>query len=434
MNPESGGSSPEEIEITKSEVSSPGRVKGVLLEPASQTERPDILGGLLKQDSKPEGDKDGTTDESQTAGLTRETIPSPGEDIATILKAKELSDEVAENPNGLSDIPEKRTVQFIKAVHTKLIENAVNNGAFDENPDLKEKAQLALSYKGEEGNKKSSDGLRANIDVLKTIGDEASETALGEITPHVKIKLSEEEYGFDEWEEKLAQAETPEEKAKFEQAGLYAFEFPEEPVANTESAPETVSDLFNSQKASLQEKIREKEAKGEDISTERMQLTLITYAENGAGDNGTYLRRIALKSLGKSGVDVDRFLTKYAEEGKEKNDEQQAEESGKQRIEAGLLRHRDISREQAENILKGSFDIEGLMKSNWEKYSDLPEIIMGRKLNKDEEKQMMDTVLGDEKSKYLREKYGKNMLLVMLGLLFISTVGAFEVAKAGSNR
>lgn len=399
----------------RTEIRSPGGDRGVLLEGTAE----------LETSSNPP-DQVNNTDSAQGS-----------------IETAEQAADYLERLKNLS--PRERAQRYLHETAREIINRRLINGKYDQDVALKEKVDSALLINEESKvTLQSSESLKNMIFLLEEAKgengrlEEAAEDALREITPYIKVKVETSEgsemYSFSDWKNRLEQF-SPEERAQLEQEGLYGFKFPEEPVASTESADETVEDLFNSQKASLQEKIRQKEAKGEDISAERTQLTLISYAENGEGDNAAYLRRIALKSIGRLGVDIDRFLTKYVKEEDEKSDMQKAEERGKQKIYIGLDRYKgELSQKQIEAILSGSFDVEGLMKTDWEKYSDLPETIMGRSLSADETKEMMNTVLGDEKTKYLTKKYGKNILFVIMGLLFMSTIGAVEVAKAGSSR
>lgn len=426
MDPESGGPSFEERGIIRSEVVSPDGSKGILLELASQTKKPDIPGGFLNQDKRPEDDKDGIIDENlgvsgesnnrgssagpaETAGLT----DSEGKPF------QNGNNEIVESPSGLSDIPEKRTAQFIKAAHKELIKSALSNGAFDENPDLKEKAQLALSYKGEEGSKKSSDGLRANIDVLETIGDEASGTALGEITPHVRISLGDEVHSFNEWEKKLASTTDPIERANLKEKGKYFFEFPEETSGATSEAKEkTLDQVFDEQERKIQERIQEAKGKKEDTSKDEAFLAKIRLVREARGNIGEYFKQRLLVDFAAAGED---FLEELI------NDTNEKATAGKEEL-VKFLAEKNLKQNEIAEIVGGNLD--SLVQSGiYKKLEGLDELIFGRKMTEDEVGKLLSGIMDKNKVISFLAEHKKDIGVGIGGLILLIIMAGMQVVE-----
>lgn len=328
----------------------------------------------------------------------------------------------------LASKPERVSAFF--TVATRRIREKEENGAFDSNKELKEKAKLAGSFKGStEVTREASDSVKATIEVLEAVKTEDPEMQriLDETVPNLRIKVVNEDgtdnrYTLEEWRQKL-EASTPEERARFESEGLYGFQFPKEKTQESvgPAREKSTGEVIAVQALQLEAEIVAAKAEGKNTNNQKQLLTTLRLAEQANGEVGVLLKAKALQDLKASGVGGLEELIQRVE-GQRPGAEQRLMEhlkaSGLSEEEiasfVGLTGKEGLDKMIAKGAISG---IEGLDK-----------LIFGRELSEEELDKILDNHLGpEEKKSYLG--YGKKTGLALLLLLLLSGMGMSKITE-----
>lgn len=356
---------------------------------------------------------------AETEDLQSEEVAASG----TTTKDKSDGEEVEGKDQGLMPKGEGRVAQFFEAQKKLAIREKLDNGEFDDNPELKKKAELALTYDPGKGVEENSGALKANIDILKISGDEGSQIALREISSNISVHLGDESYTLSEWDKKL-ESTSLDEKVRLEQEGIYGFEFPEEDAGQTESLRKTLPEVFDEQEKNLIEKIKDAKDKKEDTSKDEALLVGIKLIKEARGETGTYFKQKLLTELQAAGVEnLEGLINEINEEAA----------TGKQKL-IEFLTERGIKENDMAGITEGNLD--SLVRSGiYKKLEGLDELVFGRKMTEDEVKGILNGIMDKDKAANFMIAHRKDIGLGIAGLiLLIIMAGMQAVEGLGSQQ
>jgi len=307
-----------------------------------------------------------------------------------------------------------------------LLEKSYNNGDFENKPLLKEKAEKVLEYSTStatgEVNKGNSDAFKAGMELFATIEGEDPALVLESMKQNGQVAYEGQFYNISDWEQKLATA-TPEDQAKMNAEGLYAFKSSEAP--DSEAQTEEIKARLKGQVELLEKEIERKKLDKEDYSKEKnLLINLKSATDIPTGDYGAFHQKKVLENIRSAGIkgmaaeDVNKLIADL--EIPAKRGEDKIMNDPKVKL---------LTDEERKIILSGNLE-EMIKQGIHKKIAGLDETILGRKITEDEALAAMGKNVDAEHAKKLLKTAG----LGIGGLILLIFLGVIQAASyAGSQ-